>query len=432
MANILVVYGAKSYPLRATVQDHLYCFRRYSEHRCYYFNMLTLGKPWYQKPPRFIQRTKFDLVIFHLNQLNIQWPPYTFEKFEKQAGFFEKMQAVKVALAQDEFYKTTALENFIKRYSVDFVFSLAAESEWQKIYPSIDFTKVKFFRALPGYLDEKRLGKIKRLAKSELDRPITIGYRAVKEQNMHWLGRHGFTKFEIADLFKKNAGKFGIATDISTSAKDVLLGNAWFRFLLHSKYVVATEGGASILDHDGSLRERAEAYFAQHPQASFEEVERACFPGRDDELNYKAISPKHLEACATQTCQILVEGEYNGILKPGVHYMELKHDFSNINQVLSDVKQDHLRDRITNRAFEDIVESGAYTYSTFVHWVLGLALPNRSQTNSYRFQDSLSYIWGRIFEIYQWIKLAIMSSLIRLMRRFLPASFETQLRKFFT
>lgn len=431
MANILIVYGAKSHPLRATTQDHLYCFRRYSGHRCYYFNMLTLGKPWYRKPPQSIRRERFDLIIFYLDLLNIQWTPYSLEKFTRQAEYFREVKAVKVALAQDEFYNTNLLDCFVRELEIDHVFTLAPETEWHKIYPGVDPQKVRFHRALPGYLDERRLREITRQAETGEDRPITIGYRAVKEQNMPWLGRHGFLKLEIADLFETYARKFGISTDISTSAKDVLLGNAWYGFLLRSKYTIAIEGGASILDRDGSVREKTEAYLAEHPHASFDEVEQACFPGRDGELNYIAISPKHLESCATRTCQILVEGEYNGILTPGVHYIELKRDFSNIEQVMEYVRKDDLRLQIVERAYKDIVESGAYTYRAFVQWVLDLTLPEQPEIELTRPNSVLSYTWSRVFESYQWLNLAITSALLRTLRRHLPAGFETFLRKVF-
>jgi hypothetical protein len=431
MANILIVYGAKSHPLRATTQDHLYCFRRYSGHWCTYFNMLKLGKPWYRKVPRFIQREKFDLIVFYLDLLNIQWSPYSLEKFMRQAEYFRKVKAVKVALAQDEFYNTDHLDHFVREFGIDHVFTLAPETEWRKIYPGVDPNQVHFHRALPGYLDERRLGEITRQAEAGKDRPIVIGYRAIREQNMPWLGRHGFLKLEIADLFETYARKFGISTDISTSAKDVLLGNAWYGFLLRSKYTIAVEGGASILDRDGSVREKTEAYLAQHPHASFDEVERACFPGRDGELNYMAISPKHLESCATRTCQILVEGEYNGILTPGVHYIELKRDFSNIEQVMEYVRKDDLRLQIIERAYKDIVESGAYTYRAFVQWVLDLTLPKQSKFKSASTNNDLYYVWGRMFESYQWLNLAITSALLRFLRRHMPAGFEAFLRKVF-
>ncbi len=431
MSNLLIVYGAKSYPLRATTEDHLYSFRRYSGHRCVYFNMLTLGKPWYRKPPQFIQSQRFDLIVFYLDLLNIQWPPYTLDAFARQAEYFRNVKSVKVALPQDEFYNTDLLDCFVREFKMDHVFSLAPESEWSKIYPRVDLGKVKFHRALPGYLDEKRIKEIARQAETVKDRPIAIGYRAVKSQNMHWLGRHGFMKLEIAERFESGGRQLGLPMDISTRAEDVLLGNEWYRFLLKSKYTIAVEGGASILDRDGSVRRRTEAYLAEHPEADFDEVEQACFPGRDGELNYMAISPKHLESCATRTCQILVEGEYNGILTPGVHYIELKRDFSNLRQVLEDVRKDHLREKITDRAYKDIVESGLYTYRAFVAWVMQVSLPRLDDGSSNGLASRVSYLISRVYENAQWIELAILSTALRFIRKFLPATVEAWLRRMF-
>lgn len=431
MANILVIYGAKSYPLRATTEDHLYCFRRYSGQRCFYFNMLTLGKPWYRKVPNFIRRTRFDLIVFYVDLLNIQWSPYSLDGFSRRAEYFKEVQAPKIALMQDEFYHTDVLDRFVTEFGINHVCTLAPESEWRKIYPNVDMNKVEFMRVLPGYLDEQRLKELEHLAENGKDRPISIGYRAIEQQNMQWLGRHGFKKIEIARLFQETSRKYDLPVDISTRAGDALLGNEWYKFLFRIKYTIAIEGGASILDRDGSVREKTEAYLAQHPEAGFDEVEQACFPGRDGELNYRAISPKHLESCATRTCQILVEGEYNGILAPGVHYIELKRDFSNLRQVLEDVCSDHLREKITTRAYKDIVESGLYTYRTFVGWVLQLSLPESADNSSNDAEGRLSYIIGRLYENVQWIELAILSTGLRFIRRFLPARVETLLRRMF-
>ena len=122
------------------------------------------------------------------------------------------------------------------------------------------------------------------------------------------------------------------------------------------------------------MRACAHSYSRDHPEASFEEVEASCFPGRDGGIRYFAISPRHLEACATRTAQILVEGSYNGVLKPGEHYVELKCDFSNLEAVLDLVERDSERARIVENAYRDVVASGAYTYERLVEEVESVAL----------------------------------------------------------
>jgi hypothetical protein len=221
---------------------------------------------------------------------------------------------------------------------------------------------------LTGYLDDDRVRKIEALAASA-KRDIDIGYRTAGDPPP-WFGRHGFLKRLIAEQFIKKGSRSGLNLDISTRARDTLMGDDWYRFLVRCKYTLGVEGGTSILDRDGSIRLRTEAYQAEHPGATFEEVERACFPGTDGTFSGFAISPRHLEACAARACQILTEGHYNGILKPGTHYIAVKRDFSNVAEVIELVRSDKKRKEIVSRAHRDIVESGDYTYRKFVEFVL--------------------------------------------------------------
>ena len=122
-------------------------------------------------------------------------------------------------------------------------------------------------------------------------------------------------------------------------------------------------------DADGSIRDRTMRYEAAHPDATFEEVEAACFPGKDGNLDYFAIGPRHIEACATRTCQVLVEGDYSGVLRPHEHYIELKRDYSNLDEVLDIVERDEVREEITEAAYRDVIASGRYTYESFVREV---------------------------------------------------------------
>lgn len=402
MFNILVVFQTLDYRFRATTKDHLYCFRNYSQNRCFYLNIARKSEPYYEEIPEIIKKIKFDLIIFHVDLLGFLWPPYSLEHFSSRVGALKSINAVKVALMQDEYYNTRSLNKFINEFDINYVFSLAPESEWKKIYTDVNFEKVKFFRNLPGYLDDNTLSRIKELEKNIVERPIDIGYRA--HGIRHWLGSHGYLKIQIADEFSRRASQSGLAIDISTRFEDTFFGDDWYKFLLQSKYTISVEGGASIQDRDGTIRERTEKYLQLHPDASFNEIEKNCFPGIDGSFNYVAISPKHLEACATRTCQLLIEGEYNGILKPGIHYIGLKRDFSNIDEVLVELGNEDRRARIVERAYKDIVESGKYSYRNFVTFVLNNAAPKKGIRPLIAVFDLYSwgmYFYFRLFEIYQ-------------------------------
>jgi hypothetical protein len=363
--NLLVAYRFVSPHLPGTLRDHLYSFKRYSGYRCFYLNLAL------RSAPRWIRRVPFDAVIFHNTLLSGR----SFDSHRRMLDRAQRLKGlgqVRVALPQDEFLASKQLSDFVNDFAVDLVCSTAAEPERAAIYERVDRERTRFCRVLTGYLDERTVDRIGTLEQSA-ERTRDIGYR-VKRHNP-WVGRHGVRKGEIADVFARAAAERGLSADISTDDDDVLFGDDWYRFLLSSRYTIGAEGGASILDRDGTLMERTNSYVAEHPDAGFEEVEAACFPGRDGSFALFALSPRHLEACATRTCQVLLEGDYNGVLRPGEHYIELREDLSNLDAVLDSIERDdELHTEIVERAYTDIVASGRYTYRRFVEQVLTEAL----------------------------------------------------------
>lgn len=365
-ANVLVVYALLNYPLRSAVEDHLYSFGRFSDHRVFYINLAV------RDFPKRLRELDFDLVIFHTSLLSTRWTPWLWRRVTARALSLPRRGEVRAAMPQDEFLRAAFVGKFVREAGVDIVFSVAPESEWPKIYPGLAAEGVTFHRVLTGYLDEHTVARIEGLAQIPGERDVTIGYRAWSAPP--WLGRHGRLKIDVAGEFRRASAARGLAVDISTSSRDTLLGDDWFRFLGSCRYQLGVEGGASLLDLDGSVMERTEVYVADHSDASFETVEAACFPGRDGEVALFALSPRHLEAGAARTCQILVEGEYNGVLRPGVHYLEVKRDFSNLEQVLDSVERDEKRAELVENAHRDIVGSNHFTYRAFVDEVERLAL----------------------------------------------------------
>jgi hypothetical protein len=406
MYNILVIYhydNRYEFPVRATKWDHLYSFRHYSPHRHYYLNVA------FHKLPNYLIHVKFDLVIFHTIFLSSRWDLSLFKQLVDEVESLKLIKAIKVVMPQDEFIHTDVLCDFINSFQIDYVFSIFPESEWPKIYHKVNCEKTKFYKILAGYIDESSVRGINQLSSNSV-RDIDIGYRA--HHNAPWLGRHGMLKVKVAELFQKDAPRKGLITDISTQQKDVLLGDAWQKFLIRCKYVIGVPGGASILDRDGTLKARTEDYLRNHPQANFEEIENACFQGMDGSLTAAVITPRHLEACTIRTCQILVEGDYNGILKPDKHYIELKSDFRNLDQVLDLVQHDNLRERITSNAYRDIVESGQYTYREMVRFILEKSLGTekmcqRSLSKTF-FVESFLYYWVGVSDRLDWMNVAFL------------------------
>lgn len=366
--NILVVYWHNVPTMRTTTQDHLLCFERHLPHHCYYLNLGDDGLL-----PDWVRSTPFDLIVFHDLFFCGRWGGRPlFEQLCAKIEFLKQSSAYKIAVPQDEFMCADLLCEFINGFSVGAVFSVSPESEWPRIYRDVDRDRVRFYCVLTGYLEEGTLARIDRIVAAGAPRSADIGYRAGGRswRQAAWLGRHGVLKIEIADRFAAAAPRHGLATDISTRSEDTFMGDAWYEFLARCKYQIGLEGGASVLDWDGTRRPATLEYVEAHPESTFEEIEQACFPGLDGQLALFALSPRHLEACATRTCQILIEGDYNGVLEPWKHYIPVRKDFSNLDEVLELVRSDHLRGEMVESAWRDVVASGRYTYAAFARFVV--------------------------------------------------------------
>jgi hypothetical protein len=360
--NVLVVYVLRQHPLRATIRDHLYSFDRYSTGRTAYLNLAVR-----RRVPAWVRRVPWDLVVFHTSYLaTYRWTPDGAPWLRRRSEPLRGLGRVRVALPQDDFLRSDLVADVMEELGVDHVFTPVPPSEHEKVYGRMDLERVRFHLALTGYLDDDEVARMVRIAEEvgEEGRDIDVGYRAWHAAK--WLGRHGQLKTEIARLFAERGPKHGLRVDISTDDRDVLYGDDWSRFMARSRYTIGVEGGASILDRDGSLRARVYDYELEHPDATFEEVEAACFPGRDGELALYAVSPRHLEACVSRTCQVLVRGDYNGVLEADRHYLALEPDFSNLDEVLETMRRDDRRAAIADAAFEDVVRGGRWTYRGFV------------------------------------------------------------------
>jgi hypothetical protein len=395
MDSILVLYYAARAPLRRTIADHLNSIRRYSGRPCIYVNLAV------RPVPSWIQRLDFGLVVFHTTLLATRWFPESLLRVGRRLGPIQALACPRIAIPQDEFLNTDVLVDFLREFKVDHVLTCAPPEEWKAIYGPLMSDGVGVTRVLTGYLEPLTVRRINELAKRTGERDIDIGYRSWKPEP--WLGRHGMLKGWIAERFAEEGRRLGLRVDISMNPADTLLGDAWYRFLLRCRFTIGVEGGASILDHDGQIRACVNAYTADHPDASFEEIERSCFPDLDGTFNLRAISPRHLEACATRTPQILIEGSYNGILEPWTHYVPLRSDFSNLGEALEEVEHGERATQMAEQAYQDVVASGLYTYEAFVATLLtSAAIPALLSRTKPTMPMRAIGAWGRAADHLSW------------------------------
>lgn len=78
------------------------------------------------------------------------------------------------------------------------------------------------------------------------------------------------------------------------------------------------------------------------------------------------ISPRVFEAIAAGTGLILYEGSYSGVVQPNEHYIPLRKDFSNIDDVFARLADDTEMEAMIRRAWNDVIGSAAWSYKSFV------------------------------------------------------------------
>ena len=360
--TILILYNNWEFRSRNTLLENIKSFENYSDHTVVYLNY-SYGIPLE------LENQYFDLIVYHYSLLILKW--HGNENVFKSEGFriLASLKGLKIAMPQDEYVYSDIMCNFIKDQSISTIYTCFFEQDYHKVYPTYKTNLRNYFTVFPGYVDNKTVLRWKNSVKGHRDRKIDLGYRARK--NPFWLGSLGILKWKVTEVFMMYSDK--LKMDISNDGTKVILGEKWYKFLAECRCVLGVESGSSLLDVDGSIRKKVDHYQKNNPEAEFDEVAQHCFPNMDWNIHLATLSPRHFEACITKTCQVLVEGEYAGVLKPGVHYIEIKKDWSNIYEVLRLIQDKEYCEQLAENAYNDIILSDQYSYKNLVTQICDFA-----------------------------------------------------------
>ena len=276
-------------------------------------------------------------------------------------AYLDRASGYKVAFFQDEHHYCGARFAFLNRYRVDCVYTLLEPVFWKDVYER--YTGVpKLVHTIPGYVSDDLVAQQATRDRDE-EREIDIGYRG--RTLLPYMGRGSQEKAEIGLGVLERARASGLRLDIAVDEGSRIYGDAWLAWLANCRATLGTEAGASIFD----LTDQCEAYerlVAANPDASeqdfLETLERW-----EGNVDYRAISPRHPRRrrhCAS--ARFFREGNYSGVLEPMVHYIPLKKDFSNWDEVLDRVRDTGLRRELTANAYRDLIASERYSYSRFI------------------------------------------------------------------
>ena len=350
--GLLLYYFPTAFWFRdaATIMDHVESFERYSR-----FGIRRLNTDY--PLPAHIAELDFELVIVHYSCVGAGLYPLTEDHLE----WLRTSRGHKVVFAQDENRYCGHRFWFLDEIGCETMYTCLEPPEFDKVYGSR--TRVPRIRTnLPGYVSEEMVANGERLGLPERERPVDIGYRG--RPLPPYSGRGGLEKYEIGRRFAELAAGSDLALDIGLEEKDRLYGDKWPRFLARCRAVLGVESGVSVFDLDDRVTDQFERLSDQGVDVRVEDLTEAV--ELEDRVFYRTISPRHFEAAAMRTCQILFEGHYSGAMEPGTHYIPLRKDFSNFDEVLERFRDAAARRELTENAYRDLIASGRYTYERFI------------------------------------------------------------------
>jgi hypothetical protein len=196
-------------------------------------------------------------------------------------------------------------------------------------------------------------------------REIDVGFVG----DIYWPFVGDRERTDLIEYFEQHGQQRGLRCDIRGGRSSRIPRDEWAIFLNRCRTLIGAESGTYYLNEKGALLERARTYnLKENQDASFELVFEKFFAGVPRGISGKSISSRHFEAIGTKTCQVLIEGDYNGILKAGEHYIPVKSDLSDIDEAIRALRDQSYCRAIADRA-HDLAMAG-HTYDRRVADVL--------------------------------------------------------------
>ncbi|MEE2566470.1 glycosyltransferase [Hyphobacterium marinum] len=285
---------------------------------------------------------------------------------EKLSTRFTRYRGVKVLAKQDEHYMSYSFARFIQDNAFDILVTCVPDDQLDLAYPAPALEGVQVVHQLTAYVSDA----VRALPNKPYDqRSVDIGYRGSIQPLI--CGRLGYEKYQIGQAVEPAARAAGLLTDIASGWESRIHGAAWGQFLANCKSVLGVESGSNLFDLDGKVSQRCDVFAKQHPELAdrhheLYQLADAEFLGQyEGNVAYGQISPRHFEAAAAGSLQILYDGRYSDILLPFQHFFPLKRDLSNLAEAFDLIANADRWTEITRKARRELIEPDTYTYAGF-------------------------------------------------------------------
>lgn len=303
--------------------------------------------------PSVLRAVRPRAVILHTTFLAIRWLT-SFQAWRARSAWLERLDVPKIALPQDDYDHADVLDEWLCSLGVTDVFTPFPEHP--QLYRATR-ERARLHRALTGYVDAAEAARWASSARLREPRPLDIVYRATRLP--YWYGRLGQLKAEVGVAARRVAEAASLRHDIVLD--EPLAGRQWFEYLASGRLALGCESGASALDRRGELRAQVRSVLAERPGATFDEVSDAL-PSGWDAWWFAALSPRHFEAAMTGSAQVLVRGDYSGVLIADRHYVPIQPDLSDLQAAVERALDPGVTADLTGNARADLIDSGRYSY----------------------------------------------------------------------
>lgn len=349
--NCLCLYN-KTQTYTNTVFEHLSSLHKYSSN-CYWFSHHD------ENQELNIDLGRFDAVIVHYS---VRLPYDQISESARQC--LSSYKGLKVLFIQDEYNNTFRAWEWISLINFDLVFTVVPSESVHLVYPPEKFPNTQFVSCLTGYVPESLTGV--EYVKPSL-REIVVGYRG-RSLPIEY-GQLGIEKVEIGKRVRGYCQENFIKCDIEWTEEARIYGPDWYQFMASCRSMLGSESGSNVFDWDGTLAQKIVRFQNANPGASDEVAYNSVVKALELPGLMNQISPRIFEAIALKTVLVLFEGNYSGVLVPDRHYISLKKDFSNFQDVFLKLNDSAYVDVMADVAYEDIIASGRFSYCSFVKLV---------------------------------------------------------------
>ena len=350
--NVLYLYNSTQ-TYTNTVFEHLTSFSKYSKHSSFFCHQD-------QSSIFNLDLSLFDAIVIHYS---IRLP---FNQIsDSTSDALKHFSGLKALFIQDEYDGTYRTWEWIKRLDIKLVFTVTPPNSVNTLYPKEEFPFTRFVSVLTGYVPDEMADIYSATLPSE--RELIVGYRGRALPIRY--GKLGQEKVAVGKLVKQYCDSKNIKNDIAWTEDSRLYGSEWYNFLSSCRSMLGSESGSNVLPWNDLLDIRIEDFRKSNPKVSDDEIYKHLVEPFEIPGLMNQVSPRVFEAIASRTTLVLFEGSYSGVVLPGLHYISLKKDGSNLDEVFELLSDGDYIDKMTETAYRDVVASGLYGYPAFVQMI---------------------------------------------------------------